>query len=69
MTDSSIFDDIDKPKKKYCTCGTKKKQYKSLDGQMQSVLWTVYHTVLAVELAIIILIESLELWDFCRWAI
>ena len=27
----------------------------------QSVLWTVYHTVLAVELAIIILIEGIEL--------
>tara|TARA_Y100000401_G_C8248025_1_gene186620 strand:+ start:538 stop:729 length:192 start_codon:yes stop_codon:yes gene_type:complete len=63
MTDSSIFDDIDKPKKKYCTCSNKKKQ------QKQTVLWTIYHTILAVELAIIILIESLELWDFCRWAI
>ena len=39
MTDSSIFDDMDKPKKKYCTCH-KKKQYKSLDGQKQSVLCT-----------------------------
>ena len=66
MTDSSIFDDMDKPKKKYCTCH-KKKQYKSLDGQKQSVLWTVYHTVLAVELAIIILIEGIELFDFCGY--
>ena len=59
MTDSSIFDDIDKPKKKYCTCGTKKKQYKSLDGQKQSVLLTVYHTVIADELAIFFFIESI----------
>ena len=35
--------------------------YKSLDGKKQSVLWTVYHTVLAIELAIIILIELAEL--------
>ena len=43
MTDSSIFDDMDKPRKKYCTCKTKKKEKKS-------VLWTVYHTVLALSL-------------------
>jgi hypothetical protein len=53
MTDSSIFDGIDKPKKKYCSCHKKHKQ---------TVLWTVYHTVLAVELAIIILIEGIELF-------
>ena len=38
-----------------------KKKYKSLDGQKQSVLWTVYHTVLAVELALVVLIELVEL--------
>ncbi len=54
MTDSSIFDDIDKPKKKKC-CSCHKKN-------KQTVLWTVYHTVLAVELAIIILIEGIELF-------
>ena len=34
--------------------------YKSLDGARQSVLWTVYHTILAVELGLIVLIESAE---------
>ena len=38
------------------------KEYKSIDVNKQSVLWTVYHTVLAVELGIIIIIEALELW-------
>ena len=38
-----------------------KKKYKSLDGQKQSVLWTVYHTVLAVELDLVVLIELVEL--------
>lgn len=59
MTDSSIFDGIDKPKKKCCSCHKKK--------QNQTVLWTVYHTILAVELAIIILIEGVELFDFCGY--
>ena len=54
MTDSSIFDGMDKPKKKCCGCHKKKDK--------QSVLWTIYHTVLAVELAIIILIEGIELF-------
>ena len=53
MTDSSIFDDLDKPKKKKC-CSCHKKN-------KQTVLLTVFHTVLAVELAIIILIEGIEL--------
>tara|TARA_R100000734_G_C3319258_1_gene114796 strand:- start:5114 stop:5254 length:141 start_codon:yes stop_codon:yes gene_type:complete len=39
-----------------------KKKYKSIDGQKQSVLWTVYHTILAVELGIIVVIEGVELW-------
>ena len=34
---------------------------KSLDGKQQSVLWTVYHTVLAVLLAMIVIIELIEL--------
>ena len=55
MTDSSIFDYMDKPKKKKC-CSCHKKS-------KQTVLWTVYHTILAVELAIIILIEGIELWN------
>lgn len=29
--------------------------------QKQTVLWTIYHTILAVELAIIIAIEFVEL--------
>ncbi len=53
MTYSTIFDEADKPKRKCCGC--KKKQ------QKQSVLWTVYHTILAVELLIIIIIEGVEL--------
>jgi hypothetical protein len=49
MTDSSIFDGIDKPKRR------RKRKPK------QTVLWTVYHTILAVELLIIIIIEGIEL--------
>ena len=37
------------------------KNYKSIDGKKQSVLWTVYHTILAVELAMIVVIEFIEL--------
>jgi hypothetical protein len=51
MTYSTIFDDIDKPRRK------KRVKRKA----KQSVLWTVYHTVLAVELLIIIIIEGIEL--------
>jgi hypothetical protein len=51
MTYSTIFDDIDKPKRK------RRRKRK----EKQSVLWTVYHTVLAVELLIIIIIEGIEL--------
>lgn len=40
------------------------KEYKSIDGNKQSVLWTIYHTVLAVELAIIIVIEAVELFGW-----
>ena len=54
MTDSSIFDHMDKPKRKRCYC--KKKQ------QKQTVLWTVYHTILALELLAIIIIEGVELF-------
>lgn len=57
MTYSTIFDDIDKPKRKPkqrgCKCHSNKKQ---------SVLWTVYHTVLAFELLILIIIEGVELF-------
>ena len=35
--------------------------YKSVDGKKQSVLWTVYHTILAVELGMIVIIELVEL--------
>jgi hypothetical protein len=51
MTYSTIFDDIDKPRRK------KRVKRKT----KQSVLWTVYHTVLAVELLVIIIIEGIEL--------
>ena len=50
MTDSSIFDGMDKTRRR------KRKR-----TPKQTVLWTVYHTVLAVELLIIIIIEGIEL--------
>ena len=50
MTDNSIFEGFDKPRKK-----RRKRKVK------QSVLWTVNHTILAVELLIIIIIEGIEL--------
>tara|TARA_S200002703_G_C3739226_1_gene227310 strand:+ start:176 stop:334 length:159 start_codon:yes stop_codon:yes gene_type:complete len=50
MTDSSIFDGMDKPRRR-----------KRKITPKQTVLWTVYHTVLAVELLIIIIIEGIEL--------
>jgi len=52
MTYSTIFDEVDKPKRK------RRRKTK----QKQSVLWTVYHTILAVELLIIIIIEGVELF-------
>lgn len=52
MTDVNMFDNIDKTKRK------KRKQKK----QKQSVLWTVYHTILALELFVIIIIEGVELF-------
>ena len=52
MTDSSIFDGMDNPRRKL----RKKKTPK------QTVLWTVYHTILAVELFVIIVIEGIELF-------
>jgi hypothetical protein len=53
MTDSSLFDGVNyKPLKK-------RKQKKK---EKQSVLWTVYHTILAIELLIIIIIEGVELY-------
>tara|TARA_R110001606_G_scaffold141947_1_gene281234 strand:+ start:367 stop:564 length:198 start_codon:yes stop_codon:yes gene_type:complete len=52
MTDSSLFDGTNYPK-------IKKKRRKT--KTKQSVLWTVYHTILAVELLIIIIIEGVEL--------
>ena len=56
MTDSSLFDGVNyKPIYK-----KNKKQKKK--KQKQSVLWTVYHTILAVELLIIIIIEGIELY-------
>ena len=37
------------------------KDFKSLDGKRQSVLWTVYHTILALLLVMIVAIEFAEL--------
>jgi len=61
MTDSSLFDGINyKPLKK------KKNKRKGVSchhsNKKQSVLWTVYHTVLALELLILIIIEGVELF-------
>jgi hypothetical protein len=52
-----------------CMCGRNihDKDEKKQKQQKQTVLWTVYHTVLAVELAIIILIEGIELFDYCSY--
>ena len=49
-----------------CMCG-RNIHDKDEKQQKQTVLWTVYHTVLAVELAIIILIEGIELFDYCSY--
>jgi hypothetical protein len=55
MTDSSLFDGVNyKP--------LKKKKRKQKSKTKQSVLWTVYHTILAIELLIIIIIEGVELY-------
>ena len=55
MTDSGLFDGVSyKP--------IKKKKRKQNKKQKQSVLWTVYHTILALELLIIIIIEGIELY-------
>jgi hypothetical protein len=55
MTDSSLFDGVNyKP--------LKKKKRKQKKKAKQSVLWTVYHTILAIELLIIIIIEGVELY-------
>ena len=43
------------------------KKYKSIDGKKQTVLWTVYHTILAVELGLIVIIEAVELIDWWGW--
>ncbi len=55
MTESSLFDGVNyKP--------LKKKKRKQKKKEKQSVLWTVYHTILAIELLIIIIIEGVELY-------
>jgi len=51
MTYSTIFDDMDKPRKR-------RRRRKAVK---QTVLWTVYHTILALELLVIIIIEGIEL--------
>ncbi len=59
MTYTDLFNDIDKPRKKKKRMVRKGVSCHS--KQKQSVLWTVYHTVLALELLIIIIIEGIEL--------
>ena len=41
-------------------------KYKSLDGKKQSVLWTVYHTILAILLGMIVAIEFVELMIYLK---
>jgi|TARA_R110001592_G_scaffold123071_1_gene330487 hypothetical protein len=53
MTYESLFDDMEKPRKKR---RKKIKRPKTL-----GLLWHVYHTVLAVELGLILIIEFIEL--------
>ncbi len=55
MTDSSLFDGVNYKQ-------LKKKKRKQKKKEKQSVLWTVYHTILAIELLIIIIIEGVELY-------
>ena len=55
MTYSELFDNIDKPKRKR----------RRRKPQKQTVLWTVYHTILALELLVIIIIEGIELFYGC----
>ena len=52
MTYSELFDNIDKPKRKR----------RRRKPQKQTVLWTVYHTILALELLVIIIIDGIELF-------
>jgi len=53
MTYESLFDHMEKPRKKR---RKKIKRPKTL-----GLLWHVYHTVLAVELGLILIIEFIEL--------
>jgi hypothetical protein len=53
MTDESIFDGFDKPRKK------RRKNFKR--PKTLGLLWHVYHTVLAIELGLIVIIEFIEL--------
>ena len=53
MTYESLFDEVDKPRKK------RRKKFKR--PKTLSLLWHVYHTVLAVELGLILIIEFIEL--------
>ena len=39
-------------------------KYKSMDGKEQSALWTIYHTILATELGLVVLVETIELIHF-----
>jgi hypothetical protein len=53
MTYESLFDEVDKPRKK------RRKKFKR--PKTLSLLWHVYHTVLAIELGLIVIIEFIEL--------
>ena len=53
MTYEALFDDMDKPRKK--------RRKKINRPKTLGLLWHVYHTVLAVELGLILIIEFIEL--------
>ena len=44
-----------------CECGRRIHDKDEIKNHKQSVLWHTYHTILAVELLIIIIIEGIEL--------
>jgi len=43
------------------------KKLKEASTKKPTVLWTFYHSLLVIELAIIILIEGIELWQNQIW--
>ena len=46
-----------------CECGKRIHDKDEIKNKKQSVLWHTYHSILAIELFIIIIIEAVELFD------